>query len=657
MSLRGRLTLFFVLIVVVPLAVAGLAASSIVSREVDRRTKSHLDLAARVAATVHGERVSRAVREVRQIAPEVAHATGPGRLQPLLDESRRLAELDFVVVATPSGSLVAGSEGTGTFLRAALTPSLSQIAARAAPPTVTRASVTLVLPGGRKLMVYGGWFVDRRYLAGLAEASGAEILLVTGGSIVASSGPSPPAIPRRPSGAFALPGGLRGLAVGEPDGRSSLVVVVPRDGNPAAMRAAVILIVLASLLIATALGSALARLVARPLQRLTAGALAIARGDLEQRVEIRGSDDVATLAAAFNTMTENLRRHIGEMRDSRDELRRVLERLGATLGSTQDLDTMLQVVLESAAVTLRASAGAVYRATGPGRLSAPTTWSAEREGPPPPRGAAVEFGDGLAGAVAASMIPARVPSREREALCPRTPEPSCETAVAAPLARGEQLVGVLALYGRNEDFTEDDLATLTSFARQASVAIENVMLREESRQESITDPLTGIWNRRYLQAALTTEVERARRYGRPLSVIMIDIDRFKDVNDAHGHQRGDGVLVELCRRVGDRVRARVDTLARYGGEEFVVVLPETPLAGAVSVARKLLAAVRSEPFAGQAGEPALRITLSAGVAEFPSDASTGEALLRAADEALYRAKRGGRDRLEAPARATAGAAR
>jgi diguanylate cyclase (GGDEF)-like protein len=210
-------------------------------------------------------------------------------------------------------------------------------------------------------------------------------------------------------------------------------------------------------------------------------------------------------------------------------------------------------------------------------------------------------------------------------------------------------MGVLALYGRTlpDPFAEDDLDTLGSFAAQASVAIENVLLHREAQRLSITDGLTGVWNRRYLALTLAKEIERAQRFGRPLSVLMVDIDRFKDVNDAHGHLRGDEVLVELSRRMLSRIRGEIDTLARFGGEEFVIVLPETPREGARVVANKLRRAVRAKAFVSDVG-PDVAVTVSIGVAAYPEDGTTAEGLIQAADVAMYKAKRRGRDRVESP---------
>jgi two-component system cell cycle response regulator len=303
---------------------------------------------------------------------------------------------------------------------------------------------------------------------------------------------------------------------------------------------------------------------------------------------------------------------------------------------------MFAVILDTAAVTLGAKAGAVYLLSPSGRdvrLEVARGYQA-------PERASLRIGEGIAGRSAAG-ISVLLPS-EREPVSPSRPvEPAAPTAVAVPLIRGDRTMGVLALYGRSipEPFVQDDVATLGSFAAQASVAVENVLLHKEAQRLSITDGLTGVWNRRYLQLTLTKEIERAQRFGRPLSVLLMDIDHFKLVNDAHGHQVGDEVLVELTRRTMSTIRGQIDSLARYGGEEFIVVLPETPSDGAKVVADKILAVIRHRPFVEDA-DTGVPLTVSIGVAAFPEDGSTADELVRAADLAMYRAKEAGRDRVE-----------
>ena len=147
---------------------------------------------------------------------------------------------------------------------------------------------------------------------------------------------------------------------------------------------------------------------------------------------------------------------------------------------------------------------------------------------------------------------------------------------------------VLAFYRRDigRRFTREDLDTMTFLVEQGGVAIENVLLHEEAQRLSITDGLTGTWNRRYLYMQFKQVLATAQRFDRPFSVLMLDLDNFKDINDNYGHQRGDAILVEFSHRVSTMLR-EVDTFARYGGEEFVCLLSETDEAGALTTAEKI----------------------------------------------------------------------
>jgi len=151
---------------------------------------------------------------------------------------------------------------------------------------------------------------------------------------------------------------------------------------------------------------------------------------------------------------------------------------------------------------------------------------------------------------------------------------------------------------------------------------------------------TGAGNLRHMTTTLAREVERATRFGRPLSLLLLDLDHFKNVNDTYGHTVGDAVLRELARRLAGCVR-EVDIVARYGGEEFVVVTPETDIVGAEHLADRICEAVREEPFV--VGNDIVVVTVSVGIATLPTHGIVSGDLVRAADEGLYAAKRGGRD--------------
>jgi two-component system, cell cycle response regulator len=169
-----------------------------------------------------------------------------------------------------------------------------------------------------------------------------------------------------------------------------------------------------------------------------------------------------------------------------------------------------------------------------------------------------------------------------------------------------------------------------------------------SIEMAITDALTGLHNRRYMESHLATLVEQASMREKPLAVLVLDIDYFKSVNDTYGHQAGDDVLREFAQRLKKSIRG-IDLACRYGGEEFVVVMPETDMAIATMVAERLRRRIASEPFAIEGGTGSVEVTISVGLAARFSAADCAASVLKRADQALYRAKRDGRNRVVADA--------
>jgi len=168
-------------------------------------------------------------------------------------------------------------------------------------------------------------------------------------------------------------------------------------------------------------------------------------------------------------------------------------------------------------------------------------------------------------------------------------------------------------------------------------------LYEVVKELSITDDLTSLYNRRYLMKRLNEEIERAKRYSRPLSLLMIDIDLFKHYNDTHGHQQGDELLKALAGVFKSLIR-NVDFVARFGGEEFVVVMPETDKNKGLQLAERLRTEVERRPFRHRETQPGGRVTISIGVTELSSGAEGTAEIIGKADSALYEAKRAGRNR-------------
>ncbi len=171
---------------------------------------------------------------------------------------------------------------------------------------------------------------------------------------------------------------------------------------------------------------------------------------------------------------------------------------------------------------------------------------------------------------------------------------------------------------------------------------------QHNLEMAVTDPLTGLHNRRYMENHLNTLVDKAKAEDKPLTLLLLDIDFFKAVNDTHGHEAGDDVLREFSVRLRSNVRG-IDLLCRYGGEEFVVVMPETNMALAYMIAERVRQQIAGEIFVVRGGEKSLEITVSIGIASLDSEDDTPALILRRADEALYAAKRDGRNRVVADA--------
>ncbi|GAP05425.1 protein containing diguanylate cyclase (GGDEF) domain [Anaerolinea thermolimosa] len=212
------------------------------------------------------------------------------------------------------------------------------------------------------------------------------------------------------------------------------------------------------------------------------------------------------------------------------------------------------------------------------------------------------------------------------------------------LRAGNETIGTIAL-GRTkvQPFTSAEALLAQLYSHQAGMALQNAVLHSHQQQLAMTDPLTGLYNRRGFFELARHELERSRRFNRPLTLLIADIDHFKLVNDRYGHPVGDGVLRELARRFRSVMR-EVDLIGRYGGEEFCFVLPESGCQPSCPAAERLLEVVRSRPF--QVGEVNVTITISIGVTTLTEPTISLEALVKQADEALYRAKANGRDRLE-----------
>ncbi len=246
----------------------------------------------------------------------------------------------------------------------------------------------------------------------------------------------------------------------------------------------------------------------------------------------------------------------------------------------------------------------------------------------------VKMGEGIAGWVAETGRPAIVNDTAHDPRFARKFDTRTQfqtrSILCAPLISRGRTIGVVEIINKLKGrFTQGDLEILLTLVEPCAIAIENAILFQRTEQLTITDDLTKLFNSRYMNLYLSREIKRCKRHGIPLSVIFLDLDGFKGINDQYGHLAGSGTLAEAVRES--------DILARYGGDEFVVVLPETPPAGALVIAERLRRAIEAHAFLQAQGLTA-RISASFGISSYPDHALTPEGLIQKADQAMYRVK-------------------
>lgn len=261
----------------------------------------------------------------------------------------------------------------------------------------------------------------------------------------------------------------------------------------------------------------------------------------------------------------------------------------------------------------------------------------------------VRVGQGIAGKVFREGSPIVTDGEEN---LPSEKRPNYRTSsfVSVPLKIGEETIGVLNFADKRsgEAFSEADREFLRHFAPYAAMAIraaQYYQMSEQLRTLSITDSLTGLFNRRYFDGRLFEELQRATRYDTVFALAIFDIDDFKRFNDTEGHTAGDDVLKTLANIARESLRS-IDILARFGGEEFSIIMPQTDKDEAFLVAERVRTNIREFMPAGWKKFPYEKLTVSIGMATFPADGKDAKALIRSADKALYRAKVTGKDRTE-----------
>ncbi len=695
MTLRSRLTATFLVVVLGPLVVGAVfvtAAAGSVDRSGDLE---RLDVAANALRTAVSATCDRLFAAAESAAATTAGGTRVSTVQSIVNASRasavRIDGLDgAVLAATPNPP-------ARPWLLCAPIAGVQPQSAGTAPGALAAAVPIRDAAGRTTGYAYAAQALDAAYVQRLSTGVGAAV------SVAGDQ-------------AAGAPGSTYVRTVAPIAGQPlEIAISVPMTKRTGLIPGVIGVIVLAA---AAAIGGArtLARATVRPLDELARAADEVAAGALHTRVPVRRGDEVGQVGAAFNRMTHEMRSYAEALTASRDQLRGNLDMLGATLSSTHDRAGILRVILASAITATGASRGVVFMPTAAGPTSRAgaggdgstaafadvtlTVQCAEGFDDDATVGLtsqSVTPGVGLLGTVAATGVARRGrvadPATELD-----SDEPRCATYLAVPLPGpsvdaaapgGTDAVavgaGVLVLYDRvgGGDFDEADLRTVCTFARHAAVAVENVRRHDEAQRLSHTDPLTGLYNYRHLQDTIGREINRSARFGHSMCVLVLDLDRFKDVNDTYGHAAGDAVLAEFARRISGMIRG-VDLAFRIGGEEFVLLLPETVAAGGEVLAKRLGSAVRDRPMTvpdafratadlmtvemplvtrpgvesasrgratdGRASAPVptrhvahIPITVSIGVAVFPDHGNLASDVLEAADAALYAAKNAGRD--------------
>jgi diguanylate cyclase (GGDEF)-like protein len=455
-------------------------------------------------------------------------------------------------------------------------------------------------------------------------------------------------------------------------GAAVSVAAIHRFGAPVPFPVAAACVVGSALAGAVVAAFIVERLVAHRLRLLVRSAEEADAGDFLIRLPVDGEDELAETADALNrlfaritslrvsvidqareleatrkrlALEESLAAKTSELQRRVGELQLVLDLLRVSVSETE-LDRVLRKVTARIAEGFgaRELAIAIREPGATGRLVVRA--AVGFASPQRVLGRFVDAGEGFAGEVLRSGRPVVLGSvaSEPEDLAFWGEAPREGTFAALPISWRGDIMGILALTRPAESpFRDDEMRLLHGIADQLALAIRHARLVDELRALSTTDELTGLPNRRMMQRRLDAEIDRARRFAHPVSVVAIDIDHFKHLNDTCGHPTGDAALRTVAEVLAGNVR-RVDVAARMGGEEFLVLLPETTAAEAATVAEKLRAAVAAREVPGGDTQPAGHLTISLGVATLREGESSADLVARA-DRALYAAKRRGRDRV------------
>jgi diguanylate cyclase (GGDEF)-like protein len=618
-SFRNRLTFFFVLLVILPVLAVALVGILIVRDSEEEKTSNTLTQAERAADGLLGESRRRAqtVSETVRSDEELAIAVRDGdraALQRRLEDLADRGGAERVRLKLPGQEPVeAGGGDVVAFAPNEVVDADGDTAAR------MRLSVTSA----------------DDYANLLNDVTGLDVLITQGDRVVAGTPQTDTASGPLPDGDAEVEGDqyrVRGFETPGFDGGDLRVHLLLADSEveDAVSENAVFIvaILLAFLICALAFALTAARSLESQTSRLLAAVRNIGKGDFAVEVPTEGNDEFAALGKEFNSMARQLETRLEELQLERARLQESVRRVGESLGKGLDRDAMLGIVVQTAVDGVGAECGRVVMRSG---------------------GANGTLAEAARAGNIASYMPAvqAAEAAAMEAGDAAETQISGANALARPLAAPQPedgVLGVISIARPGRPFSQRQRELFEYLTNQAVISIENVDLHEQVQRQAVTDELTGLFNHRRFQEVITAEVERTRRFGQELGLIMLDIDDFKRVNDSFGHLQGDLVLKEVARALRESSR-EIDEPARYGGEEMAVALPQTGLEGAYEFAERVRQRIERLQIPLLEGGGTLRVTASFGAASLPDSAKIDkDALVAAADAALYRAKRSGKNR-------------
>ena len=644
MSFRGRLRLFFTIIVVIPMIAVAVVLFGLSKQSETGKADAGIAAGVRSAVVVYKADSRRAEPALRRV---LADAGLRAALQ-AGDEAAAGARIGELARADRSIVSIRLLDGSGR--------SVSRVGAAA---SVAPRSAPLLVRGRRSGTLAVSVTPARAFVADVRRLSGLEVAVARDGRTLASTRPSFDAgkLLVSDSRDVRVDGETyRGRAqlLSASSGPQLRVALFQRadrlESNVSDNRRVIFTILLAFFLLALISSAYVSRALQDQIQKFLVAARRLGGGDFEYPVPTDGGDEFAELGREFNNMSAQLAGKIEEVERKRQELEYTIRRVGDAFATGLDRQGVVDLTVQTAIDACEADAGRVIPLEY-GLFAASRAGAGDQS-----LLAALEAAERAAFAIVPETGRELLEPVERDSrpLAQRSATPASAGgafAVAMPMrARlgsrpSAQFVGVISISRFGREFSHAEERLLEYLAAQAVVSIENTDLHQTVQRQAVTDELTGLWNVRQLHDVLDNELERARRFDSPLGLAMLDIDDFKEVNDSYGHQQGDQVLAAVARVLRDFSRD-IDTPARYGGEEMAVVLPQTDSDGAAQGAERMREAVEGLRIPRIDGTGNLRVTVSVGVASIPDSANEKDSLIAAADAALYRAKRSGKNRVE-----------